>query len=287
MATPPEESRARLRSELVALCGTPTPVGGIENLLIDGADGPIPARHYAPERSDRAPLTVFFHGGGFVLGDIESYDEACRFLCRHTGHHVLSVGYRLAPEHPFPVGLEDAVAAFRWAARNASRIGADPARVAVAGDSAGGNLAAVVCQLTAKEHPRPVGQLLIYPATDLATRRPSHDLFENGYFLTKEDSAAFVRCYLGDRGASLRDARISPLLADDLSGLPPALVVTAGFDMLRDEGRAYAVALQTAGNLVELLEVASQGHGFINLTPVSLDAEQATQDIAHRWARMV
>lgn len=287
MAKPPIESRAQLLSESLGLCGTSTPVGQVTDLVIDGADGPLPARHYAPHHGNGAPLTVFFHGGGFVLGDIETHDEACRFLCRHAEHHLLSVGYRLAPEDPFPAGLEDAVAAFRWAAANAARLGADPMRVAVAGDSAGGNLAGVVCQHTARQQPRPVAQLLIYPATDMVTQRPSHQLFDQGYLLTMEDTAAFGRCYLGDSGITFKDPRVSPLLAEELSGLPPALVVTAGFDVLRDEGRAYAAALAAAGNTVALHEVESQAHGFINLTPVSLDAEQATKDIAHRWAMMV
>jgi acetyl esterase len=287
MDAPVAESRARLRREVLSLVATPTPVGAVHDLEVRGAAGQLAARHYAPEGAGVRPLLVYFHGGGFVLGDIETHDEACRVLCRHSEHHVLSIGYRLAPEHPFPAPLEDAVAAFRWAAVHANELGADPTRVAVGGDSAGGTLSAVVAQVTAPEAVRPLAQLLIYPAADRSTPRPSHRLFDRDFFLSLADRDAFYGCYIGGSGTSPDDPRISPLRAPDLSNLPPALLVVAGFDILRDEGEAYAQALAAAGTTCEIHREPSLGHGFANLTPVSASANRAMVTIATRWADLV
>lgn len=278
-------SRARFRRELVAVQGRKTPVRSVQDLEVPGAEGPLPARHYTPEATTPAPLLVFFHGGGFVLGDLDTHDETCRRLCAEAGHHVLSVAYRLAPECPFPGPIEDGLSAFRWAAFHAAMLGADPTRVAVGGDSAGGTLSAVVALLTAHEPMRPAAQLLIYPAVDRVTPRPSHQLFDRDYFLSLADREAFYDFYL--QGADPTDPRVSPLLAPDLSGLPPALVVIAGFDVLRDEGEAYAAAMRAAGTPCSTYRAPSLGHGFINLTMVSRTASTAVSEVAEAWRTLL
>jgi acetyl esterase len=279
----PVESRARFQREIVAVRGRSTPIGSVQDLTIQGAAGPLTARHYIPEGKSGEPLAVYFHGGGFVLGGLETHDEPCRLLAKHAGCQVLSVAYRLAPEHPFPAAVEDAVAAFRWAVAHASGLGADPARVAVAGDSAGATLAAVVCQLTAREAARPAAQLLVYPPTDHGTPRASHQMFDLGYLLTMVDREAFYALYLGETGADPNQPRISPLRAPSLAGLPPALVVIAGYDILRDEGRAYAEALRAAGTPCQVQEEPSLAHGFINLTGTCPAAHRAVVAMAERW----
>jgi acetyl esterase len=242
-----------------------TPVGELTDLIVDGR---LRARHYAPPGDSAGrPLLVYLHGGGMVIGDIETHDEPCRMLCRHAAVHVLSVEYRLAPEHPFPAPVEDAVAAFRWAGDHAAELGADPARVAVGGDSAGGNLSAVVAQTcTRQPGPAPVLQLLIYPSADYARETESMRMFADGFYLSSESRRWFDTHYLHGTGADRSDPRISPLRATDLSGLPPAIVVTAGFDPLRDEGEEYARAMQEAGTQVTLYRSPSMIHGFIHMT---------------------
>jgi acetyl esterase/lipase len=254
-------------------------VAAVRDLQVDGAAGPLRARHYAPIPSGRPePLIVFFHGGGFVLGDLESHDTPCRLLAHHAGAHVLSVDYRLAPEHRFPAAAEDARAALSWAHAHAAGLGADAHRVAVSGDSAGGNLAAVAAWQAARDGgPAPALQVLLYPATEFADRSRSHDLFERGFFLTREDMDWFAEQYAG--AADPADPRLSVLRADDLEGLPPALVVTAGFDPLRDEGEAYAARLREAGVPVLVRRFPGLIHGFINMTGVSRTARDALVEI--------
>jgi len=220
------------------------PVASVTNLVIPGPAGTIPARHYRPVDGDDAPLLVFYHGGAMVLGDLDTHDDACRQICREGGLHVLAVDYRLAPEHKAPAGVDDAFAAFTWALDHAAELGADPGRVAVGGDSAGGNLAALVSLRARDEGVRlPAVQLLYYPVTDWGAQTRSRTLFGEGFFLTGGDMRFGVEKYIDGGPVDASDPRVSPLLADDLSGLPPALVLTAGFDPLRDEGRQYAVAL--------------------------------------------
>jgi acetyl esterase len=245
-----------------------------------GMDG-LPATLYTPVGlPEKSPLLVFFHGGGWVIGTRASHDNAVRFLAKHAGVRVLSIEYRLAPEFPFPAATEDALAAFEYAVAKASDLGADPARIAVGGDSAGGNLAAVTAQQAVRRGgPAPAFQLLIYPATDFARRYRSQDLFAEDLFLTDVHMKWFEGHYLPE-GTDLADPRLSPLHADDLSGLPPALVVTAGFDPLRDEGEAYAKKLAEAGVDVALRRHDDLIHGFINFTGVGTRFREALAEMA-------
>lgn len=274
--------RARYRRDARAFVGPRTPVGSVRDLAVAGAAGPLGARLYLPPGNvgNGAPLLVYLHGGGFVIGDLDTHDEPCRVLCRHGRTAVLSVAYRLAPEHPFPAAVDDALAAWRWARTNAGALGIDWSRISIGGDSAGGNLAAVVSLLTARTDDAPEAQLLIYPAIDPVTARTSRELFADGLFLTMRDVAAFEREYRGGRTGDARDPRAAPIFADDLSSLPPALVITAGFDVLRDEGEAYGAALATAGNRVRQHRFPSLVHGFIHMTDISPTARRAMRTVA-------
>jgi acetyl esterase len=278
------EARASARREAeVTNSRPPIPMARMEELEIPGYGGPVPARFYAPAGLPSAvpsPLVVYFHGGGFVVGDLDTHDGVCRLLAASAGTTVLSVEYRLAPEHPFPAAVEDAWAAFAWAAANATTLGADPARVAVAGDSAGGNLAAVVSLLArAGGGAMPAMQLLIYPPTDSAADLPSRRLFAEGFLLNKSDMDLFERHYLPP-GTDPAEPRVSVLLVPDLRGLPPAYVATAGFDPLRDEGEAYALRLREAGVAVALRRHPGLTHSFANQTAVSRSARSAMLEAA-------
>ncbi len=285
----PVDVRTRVHREALVFSLIKTEVGGVRELEIDGAEGPLRARHYLPPQSSvsakaQPPLLVFFHGGGFVICDLDTHDEPCRMLCRHAGVQVLSVDYRLAPEHPFPAGARDALAAFRWAVAHAAELGADPRRVAVGGDSAGGNLSAVTAQRSARDGgPAPALQLLIYPVVNLTeARTASGRLFADGFYLTENDREWCNRHYFSGSEVDTTDLRASPALAEDLSGLAPAIVMTAGFDPLRDEGEAYAGALRQAGTRVVVDRAQDLIHGFINMTTVP-----AARDAVLRLAGMV
>jgi acetyl esterase len=252
-------------------------VGKVEDRAIAGPDGnDIPVRIYWPVGAEgRLPVVVFFHGGGWVIGGIESHDATVRALTNRSGAIFVSVDYRLAPEHQFPAAPDDCYAATRWVADNAESIGADPTRIAVAGDSAGGNLAAVVA-LMAKDRGGPslAFQLLIYPCTDMAPANwPSHRANASGYFLTAESMEWFYDQYCAADERSHPYA--SPIAAADLSGLPPALVITAEFDPLRDEGEGYAAKLREAGVPVESLRYDGQIHGFFSMTAAIERAQEA------------
>jgi len=277
----PQAERDRARAQALAAAGRATAVGAVAELVVDGGAGALRARHYAPpEPLGEEPLIVFFHGGGWVIGDLDTHDEPCRMICRHAGVHVLSVDYRLAPEHPFPAAVEDALAATRWALGHARELGADPARVGVAGDSAGGNLAAVTARTLAREDGAALAlQALIYPGTDFVAPTRSQQLFGRGFFLTQEAMDWFRGHYIPD-GVDPADPRLSPLRAGDLQQLAPALVLTAAFDPLRDEGEAYADALARAGNRVVLRRFPGLIHGFINFTAVNRAAREATIALA-------
>jgi acetyl esterase len=279
----PEAARAVRRRQTTIYAGRPVEVGAVRDLLLETATGELAARHYAPaERGAELPLLVYYHGGGFTFGDLETHDGVCRMLCKHSGAHVLAIDYRLAPEHPFPAAVQDARAALAWASEHAGELGADAARVGVGGDSAGGNLAAVVAQLAAHDGgPAPALQLLIYPVTDFTRRTGrSRELFGEGFLLTTSEMDWFDANYLGDGGAGREDPRVSPLYGEDLGGLAPAIVVTAGFDPLRDEGEAYAAALHAAGTPATLRRFPGYIHAFINLGGVSAGCREAVAEIA-------
>jgi acetyl esterase len=264
----PAGARAELRHSVEVVAGRPIEIAGVHETTIAGAAGRLRARMYVPEEARDGgvgPLIVYYHGGGWVVGDLDTHDQPCRLLARTSGARVLSVDYRLAPEHRFPAPLDDALAAFRDAVASAERLGVDPARIAVAGDSAGGHLAAVTAQQAAADGgPVPAFQLLIYPATDLLDVAGSRRTFAEGFLLTKESMDWYEEQLLGPDG-DRRDPRASPLLAADLAGVAPALVVTAGFDPLRDEGEAYAARLRGAG--VRTIARRHDGyiHGFMHM----------------------
>ena len=235
--------------------------------------GGVPARLYRPSADSGLGLLVFFHGGGWVIGNLDSHDGVCRSLANRSGHAVLSIDYRLAPEHKFPAALDDCLTATRWAHDNAASLGVDASRIAVGGDSAGGNLAAAVAQA------RPVPlrlQVLIYPATDARMSMPSIEENKDGPLLTKDTMEWFFRQYI-DGSADASDPRVSPMLADDstLAGVAPALVVTAEFDPLRDEGEAYGRRLAGLGVPATVVRMYGQFHGFFNMLEALDDAHAA------------
>jgi acetyl esterase len=242
--------------------------------------GDIPARLYRPgDLPEGSPMLVFFHGGGFVIGDIDSHDGLCRFLARNAGVRVLSVGYRLAPENPFPAAVDDCVAAFKWAVAEASALGADPKLIALGGDSAGGNLSIVTALQVASGNARPVFLLLLYPTVDATTRRRSRELFGDGYFLTDAGMDWFMERYVPDP-QTRPDPRVSPLLAEDLSGLPPTYLATAGFDPLRDEGELFARRVAEAGVPIVLRRHEGLFHGFASMTGLGHSFKEATLEAA-------
>jgi acetyl esterase len=233
-----------------------------------GPGGTIRYRRYRPLgiAAGTLPTLIYYHGGGFVIGNIETHDSTCRRIANKSRCQVVSIDYRLSPEHPFPAPTDDALAAFRHIRDNAPAFGADAARLAVGGDSAGGAIAAVVCQACQQAgEAMPAFQMLIYPATDARRQSESHKLFSDGYFLTRELIDWFWKAYI-PAGVELTDLRLSPLLAKDVRGLPPAFVLTAGFDPLRDEGRAYANRLIDAGVKTTYVNYPGTIHGFFSLT---------------------
>jgi acetyl esterase len=260
----PAQARAQFETLIKTMRdGLPIePVANVADRSIPGAAGSIPIRVYTPSGTPPFPLLVFFHGGGWVLGDLESHDGLCRMLTNQAGSITVSVDYRLAPEAKFPAAAEDCYAATKWAAANASAIGADASRVAIAGDSAGGNLAAVVA-LIARDRGGPglAFQLLVYPAIDPASDAPSQKENAKGYLLTNADMIWFWGHYLGGP-QDAANPYANPLKAKWLGGLPPAMVITAGFDPLRDEGEDYAAALKKAGVPTLLKRYDSAIHGF-------------------------
>jgi len=259
-------------------------VESISDRVIDGPGGPLRLRIYRPHGATGSlPITLYFHGGGFVFGPIEGHDNVCRTLAQRAGTLVVSVDYRLAPEAKFPAANEDALAALRWVRANADSLRADPARIAVAGDSAGGNLATVLAHQASAAGIALRHQLLFYPVTDARFDTGSYRDFADGYLLTLDMMQWYWRQYLPDPGVASNPAA-SPLRRSDLVGLPPATIVLAGFDPLRDEGRAYGDALRAAGVLVELREWPDQIHGFVSMLGVLEGAEQAL-DFAARVLR--
>jgi len=270
----PEEARAGF-ALLSAIAGPPEITVPTEDRAVPGPGGDIPVRIYRPRSERPLPVVVYFHGGGFVIGDIATHDTVCHRLAAGVPAVVVSVDYRLAPEHPFPAAVEDCDAATRWASAHAAEFGGHPARLAVAGDSAGGNLAAVVARHARDDGgPRVAFQLLVYPVTDLTRSLPSHRENGTGYLLDSDTLDWFGAHYLAGADPGQPDA--SPLFAEDLTGLPPALVVTAEFDPLRDEGEAYAERLGRAGVAVTTTRYDGMIHGFYGLDAILDAAQRAT-----------
>lgn len=246
----------------------PPEVGAVDDGAFAGPVGQIRYRRYRPLGAPSGPLAslTYYHGGGFVIGNVDTHDSTCRRLANKSRCQVISIDYRLSPEHPFPAPTDDGVAAFRYIRDHAQSFDADPARLAVGGDSAGGAIAAVVCQICRDAgDPGPAFQMLIYPATDSSRTSASRTAFAEGYFLTKDLMDWFWKAYV-PAGIDQADLRLSPLLAKDFAGLPPAFVLTAGYDPLRDEGRAYANRLIDAGVKTTYVNYPGTIHGFFSLT---------------------
>lgn len=263
-----------------AITGEPVSIRRIEDVTISAVDAPIPARVYAPDGPDRPPIMLYFHGGGYVKGGIEESDAFCRNLARVTQHLVLSIDYRLAPEHRFPAALDDAVAATVWAASHAAELGGAPGPVVVCGESAGGNLAAVTC-LRLRSDPRVAirYQVLLQPVVDFTLSFPSIALPSTECLVPRDDLAWYYETYCADQ-CSPRDSRVSPLYAEDLSGLPTALIIAAEYDTLRDESKAYAERLEVAGVAARYTCYAGMVHGFLQMRGLVPDAQMATEEIA-------
>lgn len=296
-ASTPEEARAFYRA-VGAMFGPGPQVASVVDRSLPGPAGGIPVRVYTPPGTGPFGVFVFYHGGGWVIGDLDTHDRECRTLCAEAGCLVVSVDYRLAPEHPYPAAPDDAFAALQWVGENAASLGGDPLRIAVGGDSAGGNLAAVA-SLLARDSGGPAVrfQLLVYPVIDLRSPNAFPSRVENreGPFLTLEVMEWFERHYFSDgsHGASSAgsqeagignpgrlEPRASPLLAPSLAGLPAALVITAELDPLRDEGEAYATALQDAGVATTLHRYDGLPHMSFQLSPISSDARRMLAEAA-------
>jgi acetyl esterase len=277
------------------------PVASTEDRVVPGAEGDLRARVYRPEGTGPFPVIAFFHGGGWVIGDLETHDNMARNLCRGARAVVVSIDYRLAPEHPFPAAADDAVASARWIAGHLGELGGTDldgtdlhgtdlsgtasTRLSVAGDSAGGNLAAVVSQQLTSEGTPLAGQLLIYPAVDAKGGYPSRAENAKGYLLEQESINWFLGHYAGSR-PDIKDPRLSPLYGD-LSGLPPAIIVTAEFDPLRDDGEAYGKALEAAGGRADVRCYPGMIHGFFDMGAFSPAAQTAIEETCARFGDLI
>ena len=274
-----EEAR-QVIVQLFGTTGDPEAVGAVQNRTIPGAAGEMPTRIYTPSGTGPFPVLVYSHGGGWVIGNLDAYDATCRALTNAAGCIVVAMEYRLAPEHKFPAAPEDCYAATQWVTANAAAIGGDPARLAIGGDSAGGNLTAVVAHM-ARDRGGPAlrYQLLVYPVTDYHFDTASYRENAEGYLLTKDAMVWFWNHYLRSTTDGTNPLA-SPLRATNLHGLPPAMVLTAEFDPLRDEGEAYAARLQEAGVPVTLRRYGGMIHGFFSLGAVFTQGQQAIADAA-------
>jgi acetyl esterase len=281
----PEQARAGFRMATVGLRDPSTlaPVRSVEDSTIPGPASELPIRIYRPDVDGAVPTMAFFHGGGYVIGDIETHDDQARLICRDVGIVVVSVDYRLAPEHKFPAGFEDCLAATHWVADNVASLGGDPAKIVVGGDSAGGNLAAAIALATRETGPKVAAQFLIYPGVDFVDDADYPSRIDNaeGYYLTADEMVWFAGHYLAADTDAL-DPRASPIHAPDLAGAPPAVIGTAEFDPLRDEGEAYAKALADAGVDVSLARYDGMIHGFFGLGVHSAAAAAAVTDMNAR-----
>lgn len=287
-----EEHRAEL--DRIGRVGMPLPPGvRVTERLIPGPAGKIPIRIYRRYGiPDDSPGILYLHGGGWVRGSLDSHDGNCRVLALESHCVVVSVDYRLAPEHPFPAAVEDSVAAYRWVQEHAEELMIQPGLVGVMGDSAGGNLAAVIAQATKDtDVPAPTAQCLIYPSTSAHFNFTSHETFKEGFFLTS-DGLHWYRDQYVPNAADWDSPLVSPLLATDLTGLPPAIVITAGFDPLRDEGKAYADAMSAAGVAVTYRCYDDQVHGFFGMgvlpggLSTAIEISQMIGDLLHAAANV-
>lgn len=284
-ALPLDTGRALFTETMLSLSKPMTPfktpeIGEVVDRAMDGPGGKLPLRIYRPSGlgAQRVPAILWLHGGGWTLGSLEAYDPPCRFLAARAGCVVVAVDYRQAPEHKFPAGLEDCLAAWRWLAESTEQLGVDATRLVVAGDSTGGTLAAVLAREVRAAAIRPALQVLIYPATDLRMDTRSYELFGEGFFFTRAGMEWARDNYLADP-ALIEDPRVSPLRAEDLDGVAPALIYTAGFDPLRDEGIAYATKLRASHVKVVHRNFDSLIHGFVGMGAVVQAAARAMDDI--------
>ena len=279
-----------LRQQLVTmtqLLDEPAPaLSRKEDIKIPGPAGDIPARLYSDAGDGAAPpILAYFHGGGWVQGDLETHDGLCARLAQWSGAMVVAFDYRLAPEHPYPAAVEDCLAGYIWLRQHGAELGGDPSRVAVAGDSAGGNLSAVVCQQAPRaEAELPSFQVLIYPGTDFTMGTASHSELEDAPVIPRDRIEWYMQQYV-PRDSDLKDPRLSPYFAADLEGQPPALIISGGFDPLRDEARAYADKLTAFGCDVVYHEYPGQIHAFVSLTKAIPQGRAATREIADYMRR--
>jgi len=270
----PEEARNAFR--MLSGFDQPEEVTRTDDRNVPGPAGDIPIRVYTPQASvgEDHGVLIWIHGGGWVVGDLDTADATCRALANRSHAVVVSVDYRLAPEHPAPAAIEDCLAVLAWTVENGELLGANVGKLAVGGDSAGGNLSAVLCQRVRDEFgPEIDFQLLVYPVTDLTQGHPSYEENADGYFLTRDTMTWFIDSYLA--GQDPKDPGLSPLFAERCAGLPPALVITAEFDPLRDEGEAYAARLVQAGVPTEAVRYDGQIHGFFGLAAILEDGAAA------------
>jgi len=278
---PPADARQAVVDALKAVAGQPGEIGRVQDLKIPHAERPIPIRIYTPAAEGPFPCLVYFHGGGWVVCDLDTHDAVCRAIARRAEAVVVAVDYRLSPEYKFPAAVEDCYAATGWVAANAARLAVDPRRIAVGGDSAGGNLSTVMCLKSRDEGGPSLGlQVLVYPVTNLASfDTPSYREFAEGYYLTRTEMEWFRGHYLA-RTEDAHSPYASPLLAPDLRGLPPALVITAECDPLRDEGEAYAKRLAEAGVAVTCTRYNGMIHPFFSLGGVFSQGRRAIEQVA-------
>jgi acetyl esterase len=278
--TPLDAARQGFESNPLFQPVSHAPIGSVSDRTIPSADGPVGVRTYEPDEPGPWPVVVFLHGGGWAFGSVVTHDSTAREVCHRAGALVLSVDYRLSPEHPFPAGLDDCVAVYGWALEHAAELGGDPSRVALMGDSAGGNLAAATAlRLRDEGLPQPLLQVLVYPVTDPGCATPSMEANAEGYLLTRAGMAWLWTMYLADP-AHADHGHAAPLRALDVSGLAPALVITAEYDPLRDEGEAYARRLEEAGVPVTVSRYDGAIHGFFSMLDVTPLAKQAHDEVA-------
>jgi len=277
---PPPAARAAFVDLIGSITRLNEPIARVADRTIPGPAGSLAIRVYTPHGTGPFPILLYIHGGGWVIGDLDTHDDLCRSLCRRAGAVVVAVDYRLAPEHRFPAAVEDCAAALRWCASNAAEVGGAGTRLAVAGDSAGGNLSASLC-LYQRDHggPRPALQVLIYPVTNHGFDTASYHQMSEGYGLLRDAMVYYWNCYLR-APADGASPYASPLQAQDLRGLPPALIQTAHYDVLRDDGEAYAARLRQAGVPVRCTRYLAMNHGFIQFAGEFPHAAAGLDEIA-------